>query len=91
MKLLNRTGHSMDPQGTPLITALHLDTELLNITLWMQPSRQFFIHHGPPIKSFSLQFGEKDVGRDHVECPTEVQMNDIRSPSLSKGRKERHL
>ena len=33
--ILNSTGSSTDYQGTPLITDLHLDIELLTTTLWM--------------------------------------------------------
>ncbi|KAK4814241.1 LOW QUALITY PROTEIN: hypothetical protein QYF61_012737 [Mycteria americana] len=44
MKILNSTGPSTDPCGTPPITDLHLDIEPLTATLWMLPSNQFLIH-----------------------------------------------
>jgi len=44
MKILNSTGPSMDPSGTPPVTNLHLDIKPLTTTLWLQPSNQFLIH-----------------------------------------------
>ena len=35
MKILNSTGPNTDLWGTPLVTDLHLDIELLTTTLWM--------------------------------------------------------
>ena len=43
IKVLKSTTPKTDPQGTPLITSLHLDVEPLTTTLWLQPSKQFFI------------------------------------------------
>lgn len=43
-KFLNNVDPSMDPWGTPLTTGCHLDTELLTITVWIQPPSQFLIH-----------------------------------------------
>lgn len=34
----------MDPQGTPLVSGLHLDNELLTITLCTWPSSHFFTY-----------------------------------------------
>jgi len=44
MKMLKSTSPKTDPWGTPLMTSLHLDTQPLTATLWLQPSNQFFIH-----------------------------------------------
>jgi len=44
MKKLNKTGPSIDPLGTPLVTSLQLDSELLITTLWVLPFSQFSIH-----------------------------------------------
>ncbi|PKU47244.1 hypothetical protein llap_2420 [Limosa lapponica baueri] len=35
MKILNNAGPIMDPRGTPLVTNLHLDIELLTTTLYL--------------------------------------------------------
>ncbi|KAK4816395.1 hypothetical protein QYF61_016712 [Mycteria americana] len=48
MKILNSTGPSADPRGTPLVTDLHLDTELLTTTLWI---RRDFAHPVPALRS----------------------------------------
>jgi len=34
-KMLKDSGPKTDPWGTPLVTSLHLDTELLTTTLWL--------------------------------------------------------
>jgi len=44
MMIWNHTGPSMDCRGTPRVTGLHLDMELLSMTLWMPLSTQFLIH-----------------------------------------------
>jgi len=59
MKMLKSTGPKTDPWGTPLVTSLHLDIEpsVTTLSVTFQP-----VPHppgGPPIKSTSLQFGDK--------------------------------
>jgi len=44
INILNSTGPSTDPWGTPLVTGLHLDIEPLTATLWLRPSNQFLTH-----------------------------------------------
>ncbi|KAK4806792.1 hypothetical protein QYF61_005588 [Mycteria americana] len=44
MKMLNRTGPSIDPWATPLVTGIQLDFVPLIATLWAQPFSQFSIH-----------------------------------------------
>ena len=44
MKKLNSTGPSTDPWGTPLVTGVHLDIELLTTTLCQRLSNQFLSH-----------------------------------------------
>ena len=41
VKILNRTGPSTDPWGTPLVTGRQLDLTPFATTLWAQPSSQF--------------------------------------------------
>jgi len=59
------------PEGHHLsVTALHLDTEQLTTTLWVQPvPRQL---NSSPIKSISFQFGEKEVVGYCIKGHTEV-------------------
>ncbi|KAK4826066.1 hypothetical protein QYF61_005025 [Mycteria americana] len=42
IKILNRTGTSTEPWGTPLVTGHQLDLTPFSTTLWAQPSSQFF-------------------------------------------------
>ncbi|KAK4829093.1 hypothetical protein QYF61_002044 [Mycteria americana] len=42
IKILNRTGPSTEPSGTPLVTSCHLDLTPFTTTLWVWPSSQFF-------------------------------------------------
>lgn len=44
IKMLKSTGPEMNPLRTPFVTSFHLDTEPLNTTSWLQPSKQFFTH-----------------------------------------------
>ncbi|KAF1629452.1 Serine/threonine-protein phosphatase 4 regulatory subunit 4, partial [Eudyptes filholi] len=44
IKILNRTGPSTEPWGTPLVTSRQLDLTPFTTTLWARPSRQFFTH-----------------------------------------------
>ncbi|KAM9656645.1 uncharacterized protein ACIBXB_008917 isoform 1-T1 [Morphnus guianensis] len=43
IKILNRTGPSTEPWGTPLVTSRQLDLTPFTTTLWARPSSQFFI------------------------------------------------
>jgi len=42
IKILNETGPSTDPWGTPLVTGHQLDLTAFVTILWAQPSSQFF-------------------------------------------------
>ncbi|KAK4817624.1 LOW QUALITY PROTEIN: hypothetical protein QYF61_021527, partial [Mycteria americana] len=42
IKILNRTGPSTEPWGTPLVTGRQLDLTPFTTTLWARPSSQFF-------------------------------------------------
>jgi len=42
IKILNRTGPSTNPWGTPLVTGHHLDVTPFTTDLWAWPSSQFF-------------------------------------------------
>lgn len=44
MNVLNNFGPSINPQGTPLITGLHLDIEPLTAALWIYLCTQFLIN-----------------------------------------------
>jgi len=41
IKILNRTGPSTNPWGTPLVTGRQLDLTPFTTTLWARPSSQF--------------------------------------------------
>ncbi|KAK4823665.1 LOW QUALITY PROTEIN: hypothetical protein QYF61_005017 [Mycteria americana] len=42
IKILNRTGPSTEPWGTPLVTSCQVDLTPFTTTLWARPSSQFF-------------------------------------------------
>ncbi|KAJ7399991.1 hypothetical protein BTVI_109665 [Pitangus sulphuratus] len=48
-KMLNRTGPSTDPWGTPLVTDHQLDAAPFTSTLWARPSSQFLTQHRVPL------------------------------------------
>ena len=74
MKMLNSTGPNNDPSGTPLVTDLHLDIELLTATLWVRPLTQFLIHWVVHALNLCLsQFRDEDVMQDSVKCFAQVQ------------------
>ena len=70
MKMLKSTDPSTNAWGTPLVTALHLDTEQLTTTLWVPPVPHQL--NSSPIKSISFQFGEKEVVGYCIKGHTEV-------------------
>ena len=62
IKILNRTGPSSDPWGTPLVTRRQLALTSFTTTLWAWPSSQFFtqqrVHLSRPwAASFSRRMG----------------------------------
>ena len=70
--VLKSTGSKKDPWGIPLIASLHLEHPL---SVAFQPIP--YPPGGPPIKSTSIQFGDKDVVGDHVKGLAQVQVNYI--------------
>ncbi|PKU44713.1 hypothetical protein llap_4987 [Limosa lapponica baueri] len=76
VKILNHTGPSTNPSGTPLITDLHLDIELLTIQRFPHPPNR------PSTKSISHQFKEKNIVWDRVKGLIEIQIDDTCSSSF---------
>ena len=76
-KMLKSTGPKTYLCGTPLGTGLHLDIVPFNTTLSIASQLIPYSPNSPPLKSVSLQFGDKDVVRDHVKDLSQVQVNDI--------------
>ncbi|KAJ7405211.1 hypothetical protein BTVI_69704 [Pitangus sulphuratus] len=72
-KMLNSASLNTDPRGTSLVTGLHLDFETFQFHHPAIPSPA----RGPPIKSMSLQFRDKDVMQDSAKCFVQVQGDDI--------------
>lgn len=83
MRILNNGGTSAEPWETPLITAFHLDTEKLTVTLWMQTSSliNLTVHPSDP---YFCNLEVKVLWGTEVDfcLLTELKVEDIGSSSL---------
>lgn len=67
----------------PLVTALHLDIELLTANFWVWPANQFLIHQlMHPSNPCHSSLESKDVMWDSVKCFAQVHVDDISCFSL---------
>ena len=88
--MLKSIGPKTVPWGTPLVTSLQLqyihttiDHHPLSVAFQLVP----YPPSGLPVKSTSLQFGDKDVMGNHVKGLVQVQVNDIsRLPLIHQRR-----
>lgn len=73
MKILNRTGPTIEPWGTQLVTGLQLDFMLLITTLWDYLFNQYSIH---PIVQLRLhQLFHEDIVRTSSKNLADVEVD----------------
>lgn len=63
-------------------TAFHLDIDSLTTFLGVQPSGQFLTHQVVHVSNLCLQFRDKDIMWDSIQCFAQVQMGDVCGSSL---------
>ncbi|TRZ13307.1 hypothetical protein HGM15179_013797 [Zosterops borbonicus] len=76
MNKFNNSGPSIEHWGSPLLTSIRLNPVPLIATLWDLLFIQFSIHSlftHPVLPDFAY----KDIVRDNVESPAEVEVDDI--------------
>ena len=81
MKKLSRTGPSIGPWGTPLVTDLQLHFVPLITTLWAWSFSQFSTHLTVCLSS-PYQLLYEDLLGDSVKGPAEVQVDNIHCSPL---------
>ncbi|KAJ7413852.1 hypothetical protein WISP_87945 [Willisornis vidua] len=80
IKMLNRTGPTTDPWGTPLVTGLQLDAALFTNTLWAKPSSHLLTQQRLCLtKLWDCQLFQEHVMGGGVKGFDEVQVDYIHS------------
>ncbi|GAB0181629.1 hypothetical protein GRJ2_000628200 [Grus japonensis] len=82
MKILNRTGPSIDPWTTPLVTGLQLDFVPLITTLWAWPFSRFSIHLIVCLSSPYINKFYEDLIGNSIKGLTEMQVDNIHCSPL---------
>lgn len=78
--IINRIGHSTDPQGSPHATGLHVEYNPL-ITEPDDPDSYFPQSCSPPSQPVTSQLEYKEVVRDNVKSFAKLKVDIIISPS----------
>ena len=84
IKMLKSTVPKMVPWGTPLVTSLHLNIELLTTTPLATTIKPILCSpDSPAFKAIALQFRDKDVVWDHIKGLAHDQLPSFCPPVLS--------